>query len=194
MEQPELAVQPPAPSAGLSGCAPVRFRRFLAGVFIAIYAGSMGLFFAFYALGDVPQHPIAYFFTWDMFPGFFTESSRRIAVGKTQSGRYLQLLPGAYQQYRGGVNAALTHLDLEREGAVFRAAANRALELAADSCRQDPIVHVYLLERYWPDKFNYPAAQYEAWFGTAKPKRHSWRLRDEFDVSLAPPDAPSRQP
>ena len=50
------------------------------------YAAVSGYFACRHLLGDPLSHPTAYFFTWNMFPGYTTDTSRRTVVGLTASG------------------------------------------------------------------------------------------------------------
>lgn len=156
--------------------------RLIAATFIAAYLGATTVIFALHAIGDLGLHPVSYFFTWDMFPSFYYESLRRVAVGKTTGGRFLQLHPDQFQRYRGGVHGDLTRIDLDRSGASFRALVTQTAHRTAELHRHDPIAHIYLFERYWPEKFNLPTDLYEQWWGAPRPERSYWRLRDEFDV------------
>ena len=117
-----------------------------------------------------------------MFPTYSTESSRRVAVGQTASGRYVQLHPSPFQQYRGGAGGDLTRIELEQRGLFYRAAVEQTLNLTRAHQSGDPVSHAFLFEKYWPAKFNYPDALYEAWSGSPKPDRFSWRLVDEFET------------
>ena len=156
-------------------------RRWLASAGIACYLATLGTFFTWHAAGDWGVHPVAYFFTWDMFPSFYTESLRRLAVGRTADGRFVQVYPGPFDRYRGGVGNDLPRGDLDRSGNSFRLLATKTVDRTRDAHRDDPIVHVYLLERCWPEKFNLPADLYESWWGGPRPDRSCWRLREEFD-------------
>jgi hypothetical protein len=146
------------------------------------YLAALGGFLLQSALGDAALFPVSYFFTWDMFPSYYSESSRRVAVGKTNAGRYLQLHPSPREQYRGGVHGDLTRVELERRGFFYRAAVERSIEANAERELPDPIAHVFLFEKFWPAKFNYPADLYEAWSARSRPDRVSWRLVGEFDA------------
>ena len=168
----------PAGSGGnLSGW----IRRPLASLAIVIYLMALAGFLLQSSLGDTGLFPASYFFTWDMFPSYYAESSRRVAVGRTASGRYVELHPSLFQQYRGGVHGDLTHVELERRGLFFPAAVERTLQRSRHDA-DDPVQTVWLCEQYWPAKFNYPDDLYESWWGSRKPDRRSWRLLGEFDV------------
>ena len=155
--------------------------RALARLAIALYLTALAGFLLQSALGDAGLYPVSYFFTLDSFPSYYTESLRRVAVGRTASGRFVELHPSPFQQYRGGVHGELTRVDLERRGLFYRAAVEQALQ----RCRRDaddPVQQLTLLEQFWPAKFNYPDELYKSWWGSPKPDRRSWRLVDEFDV------------
>jgi hypothetical protein len=142
------------------------------------------------ALGDSRFFPVSYFFTWDMFPSHNSQAFRRIAVGETESGRYVQLYPSPREQFRRGAYRDLSRLDLDKRALFYRPVVEQTLSEYAERERDDPVRHVYLLEKFWPVKFNYPANLYEAWSGTARPDRVAWRLVGEFEARVN--DAPAR--
>ncbi|MGE5193176.1 MAG: hypothetical protein ACM3U2_11830 [Deltaproteobacteria bacterium] len=148
----------------------------------AAYLTALGGFLLQSVLGDAAPFPLSYFFTWDMFPSHNTRSLRRVAIDKTAAGKYVQLHPSPFQQYRGGVHGDLTHVELDARGLAYRDSVEQIVRLSGASRLSDPVAHVYLFEKYWPSKYNYPADLYEAWAGTPKPDRVAWRLIDEFDV------------
>lgn len=172
---------------GLSSSFAIRPRRAAATILAIAYLAALAGFLCLQALGDSGLAPLSYFFTWDMFPSYRSESFRRIAVGETASGKFVRVHPGPIQQCRGGVRGNLTRVELERRGFFYHAAIEQTLKTTVASRRNDPVRHVYLFERYWPAKFNYPPDLYKAWSGREKPNRSYWRLIEEFDVSEARP-------
>ena len=44
------------------------------------------------------------------------------------------------------------------------------------------IVQVYVIEKYWPLRFNFPNELYESLYGQPRPDRQYWRVIREFDV------------
>ena len=160
---------------------------------VAAYLAALGGFLLQSVLGDAAPFPLSYFFTWDMFPSHNTRSLRRVAVGRTAAGKYVQLHPSPFQQHRAGVHGDLTHVDLDARGLAYRDSVEQVVRLSGANRLFDPVTHVYLFEKYWPAKYNYPADLYEAWAGAPKPDRVAWRRIDEFDVTGAgtphdPPD------
>jgi hypothetical protein len=157
--------------------------RGFAWLALSIYLAALGGFLLQSVVGDTALFPLSYFFKWDMFPSYNTRGLRRVAIGKTAAGKYLQLHPGPFEQYRGGVHCDLTHVDLDARGLYYRTAVEQTLQRSGAGTSADRVAHVYLFEKLWPAKFNYPADLYEAWSGSPKPARATWRLIDEFDVA-----------
>jgi hypothetical protein len=152
-------------------------------VAVVIYLAALAGFLMQSALGDSGLFPLSYFFTWDMFPSYYTQSSRRVAVGRTASGRYVELHPSPFQQYRGGVRGDLSRVDLERRGLFYRAAVEQTLQRSRFDA-DDPMQQIWLCEQFWPVKFNYPDELYESWSaGGHKSNRRCWRVVGEFDVA-----------
>lgn len=145
-------------------------------------------------IGNAEPGFLAYLFTWDMFPYHYTESVRRVAVGRNAAGRIVQLVPSKLQQYRGGVHDDLTRADLERRGVYFRPLTKRVVGLQEMSGNADPVVEVRLYEQYWPAKFNWSPEQYAAIFGRGRPERRYWRLRERFTVDHGPVSEPGALP
>jgi hypothetical protein len=164
-------------------------RRVVIGLGVVAYLGTLGEFLLQSALGDAAPFPLSYFFTWDMFPSHNTRCLRRVAIGQSAGGKYLQLHPSPYLQYRGGVHGDLTRVDLDARGFFYQPAVEQTLKLSDSTSRPDPVTHVYLFEKSWPSKFNYPADLFQAWSGSSKPERVSWRLVSEFDVLPPGPNA-----
>src|SRR5262245_28566470 len=99
---------------------PGRWRAAGALLLISAYLAATAWFLWKHMLGDSVSHPIAYFFTWDMFPGYYTESLKRFAIGETTSGARLLVHPSPWDQFRGGIRGDLTRIDLERAGLFYR--------------------------------------------------------------------------
>lgn len=155
---------------------------------IGSYVGVSVIFLALHVLGDTRRYAVGYYFTWDMFPYFYCESTRTLAVGRTASGQFLELVPGPSERFRGGVQGDLNRADLDREGTFFRRLAERAARRVNERESFDPVVHVYLFENFWPAKFNLTDNLYQRWAAEEKPSvwQH-WRLRGEFDVPAERP-------
>jgi len=169
----------------------------LSGLFIGLCV-SLNLYYLTQNLiGDLPSGPLAYFFTWDMFPGYGCVSQRRMALGKTHSGEFVKLYPTFGQQFRRGVQrlpvlpAAIdpddlggySRADLDRSGLRFRQLVDHELLQAEPQLQNDPVEHVYLLETYWAKRLNLPDDLYLSWSGSPKPEGRYWRVVDDYTAS-----------
>jgi len=162
-------------------------KRVAAGAGAVVYLSAIAAFLFQSVVGDSAYFPLSYFFTWDMFPAHNTNSMRRVAVGKTAARKFVQLHPSPRDQYRQGVDRDFTRVDLEGRGFFYRPIVEKTLQTTGGGDSADPVTHVYLCERYWPAKFNYPAEMYEAWSGTPRPNRTFWRVLEEFEVPARHP-------
>src|SRR5579872_454251 len=124
-----------------------RLRRIAAAVAAAVYLFALAGFFFESVLGDSRFMPLSYFFKWDMFPAHESESVRRVAVGRTASGRYLQVIPSPLQQFRGGAHGDLTRIELDRRGVFNRAVIEQTLRATAASRSDDAIEQVFVFEK-----------------------------------------------
>ncbi|MCH8830048.1 MAG: hypothetical protein IID45_10780 [Planctomycetes bacterium] len=167
----------------MRGRVPVRVRRIAAVVVVLLYVGVSALFGVRHLLGDSLSHPTAYFFTWDMFPGYATDSSRRYFVGMTRSSRYVQLLPSSNEQFHWGINNDVRRIDIDRRAENFLPALRRSVQRYNREHPDDPISLVVLVERYWPFKFNLPDDLYESAYGEPNPHRKYWRM---MPINLRP--------
>lgn len=149
---------------------------------IAVYLAAHVSVFWLNLLGDVQRHPIVYFFTWDMFPGSYDVSTRRVAIAQTRSGTYYQVYPNAAQRFRGGVNGDMTRADRDRSGVRFRTLVEHELARQQPRFKEDPIVRVSLVEQFWPSRLNLPEDMGEAWAGQPARDVRYWRVLDTVDA------------
>lgn len=171
--------------------APFLARRIGGACVIVAYLAASAWFLYLHVLGDVGWHPVTYFFTWDMFPGYSTTSARRVVVGQTQSRRYVQLIPGPNEQFRWGVAGDLPRFDIlpavDQGPPVERLmdAIDAALARTHPQHIDDPIVFVDILEEYRPSHFNLPEDLYRQEYGVDRPERRYWRSLGSARVDLA---------
>jgi hypothetical protein len=76
----------------------------------------------------------------------------------------------------------LTRFDLPRNDAALRKAVAEHFAAHPPAGRDDPISYVFLVEKYWPVRFNLPDDLYESEFGEANPHRVAYRILDEGPV------------
>jgi hypothetical protein len=148
-----------------------RAKQFAAGCVIVAYLLTTVFFLGRHVLGDSASHRVAYFWTWDMFPGYTSTATRRVAIGETTGGQFVQLYPSAAQQFHWGVGGDMTRLDMlpsvegERAAAWFLAAVQETLERTTTTTTDDPIARIYLVEEYWPLRYNLSDDLYEDVYG-----------------------------
>jgi len=156
-------------------------RRFGPVLVIGLYLGLTGYFLLFQILGVPVESPVGYFWTWDMFPTHECFSVRSVAIGRTATGKFVKIFPGPAQRYRWGAGGGLTRT--ERNPDAGERLIQKTLTLRADADASDPIVYAYLMEQYWPVRFNYPDKLYDSLYDRPHPNRRYWRIVREFDVS-----------
>ncbi len=164
----------------------VSFRRLLVVGFVLIYLAMGGMFFYFHLLGDSTKWPrMAYFWTWDMFPNYPSFSARRMALGQTQSGKFVKVFPTEKIRFRRGGHRHLTRFDLPRNNAALRIATEQTLQAVSavsPVAAKDRVTYVFLVENYWPVRFNLPDDLYQKTYDEENPHRRAWRILDEGSV------------
>ena len=172
-----------------SRCFVIRARqRLLPGLLIIVWIGAAVYFFGLHVLGDTGRHAFGYFWTWDMYPGYATVSSRRIVLAQTDGGQWLRLLPDRRQRFRlyaetgdhrddGGipVPAGPSRFDLNPQLRWIELAVEQALDRRA-SGSDDRVSELYVVDRYWPVRFNLPDELHRRAYGQPNPRRRYWRV------------------
>jgi hypothetical protein len=169
-----------------------RIRRAGVLLFCAAYLLTTAWFTLRHVLGDSLSHPVAYFFTWDMFPGYVTESSRRMVVGHTQDERFVKLLPSESHRFRWGINNEVSRLDVDRNAKNLEWAIEQSVGEYNDAHSKSPIKSVLIVEQYWPSRFNLPDDLHREHYGEPNPHRRYWRFL-EVSVGQAFQPDPNRQ-
>jgi hypothetical protein len=157
-------------------------RRGLVVGFILAYLGAGLFFFYGQVLGDTGRFALGYLWTWDMFPNYPSYSTRRFALGQTRSGEYLMVFPSAKVRHRRGGHGDISRFDLPRNDAALRKAVSDHFQAHPPEAMEDPGSYVFLVERYWPVKFNLPDELYEARYGEPNPRRAAYRILDEGSI------------
>jgi|GEM_PF-1897781 len=147
-------------------------------LFCTAYLFATAWFGVRHVLGDSLSHPGAYFFTWDMFPGYVTETSRRMVVGHTWDGRFVKLLPENSHRFRWGIHNDVSRVDIDRNPRNLERAIERSVGEYNRAHAKSPIESVLVVEQYWPSRFNLPDDLYRQSYGEANPRRRYWRFID----------------
>jgi hypothetical protein len=150
-------------------------------LFCAAYLLATAWFAIRHVLGDSLSHPAAYFFTWDMFPGYATESSRRMIVGYTRDDRFVKLLPDESHRFRWGINDEVSRFDVDRNDVNFKTAIARSVRDYNREHRRAPVDKVLFVVQYWPSRFNLPDDLYRRAYGEPNPHRRYWQ---SYEVSI----------
>lgn len=126
-------------------------KRWLASGTIAAYLSVMFYGLAAHALNYKPNsHPSMYYIVWDMFCGWSAFSSRTHVIGQGESGRYYQLSPPPWGEFRPFGDLGRQHYD------PFM---NHTPAIAINTLRHtqhEPIQQMYVVEETWAKKFNLP--------------------------------------
>lgn len=149
----------------------------------AAYLAVNGYFMLRHMVGDSNSAKAAYFFTWDMFPGYFTESTRTIIVGVTEDGRHVQLVPAAGDRYSAGLNDSVSRIDWMLRESDVRPVLDRALRRYNAENPETPIRRVLVVQQFWPIKFNLPDDLYRTEYGVDNPRRKYWRVIGRWSVA-----------
>lgn len=160
----------------------IGLRRLLVLGFLVAYLSAGGWYLYRHLLGDTSQSAYGYFWTWDMFPNYPSFSARRFALGQTRSGRFVRVFPTEQIRFRRGAQRNLTRFDLPRNDSILRTAVAETFQSRPPEQMDDPITYVFLVEKYWPVRFNLPDDLYQEAYGEENPQRHSWRILDEGRV------------
>lgn len=165
----------------------MRMRRAAVILVCVTYVAISLAFGVRHLLGDSSSHPTAYFFTWDMFPGYATESSRRSMLGATESGRHVRLLPAANHHFRWGIHGNVQRIDVDRRPRNSLPQLTVQKDAYNKQHPEDPIINVVIADQYWPAKFNLPDDIYESHYGQPNPHRKYWRIVESVPVDDARP-------
>jgi hypothetical protein len=148
-----------------------RAKLLAAGCIVVAYLLTTVYFFGRHVLGDSLSHRVAYFWTWDMFPGYTSTATRHVAIGETADGEFVQLYPSESQQFRWGIDGDMTRIDMlpsvegEISASWFLAAVKSTLERTRTATDDDPITRIYLAEEYWPLRYNLSDDLYDDVYG-----------------------------
>lgn len=151
-------------------------KRSLAVCTIACYVGALVYGVASYAVGfKVNQSPGMYFFVWDMFSGWAAYEERLKIVGEGESGRFYQLSPPPWGDYRPFGDLSRHHYD---------SFANHTGSIAANTLRHtkhEPMVRVFVVQEVWSKKYNLPDELWAAKYPEPKEPHVYYHLRQVRD-------------
>ncbi len=139
-------------------------KRWLASTFIVLYLCALSYGIFSHALSfKTGSHPAMYFVVWDMFCGWSAYSHRLHVVGEGESGRYYELAPGPWGEVQPFGDLERRHYDV-RGLVAGRLAAN-----TLDKTSHEPITRMFVVEEWWPKKYNLPENVWALRFDDPKP-------------------------
>jgi hypothetical protein len=138
-------------------------KRWMTHLGIGAYLLAMAAGFVSHTLDfQTDCHPIMYFLIWDMFCGWSGYEGRMELIGEGESGKYYELAPCPWGEFHPYGYLDRHNYDPNQTNGF--SLANNCLEHTT----HEPMVRLFVIEVEYPKKFNFPDAQYEAYYG--KPK------------------------
>lgn len=160
-------------------------RKLPALTFLILYTATIAWYFVRHVEGDPGRSAFAYFWTWDMYPHYEAESVRRLVLGRTERGTYVQLLPTPRDRFRWGNHDQATRYDLDRRELHLKTTTAAAVNRYGVAPSHGSLREVLVIDRYWPVRFNLADDLYRETYGKANPRREYFRVVAEADVSAA---------
>jgi hypothetical protein len=120
-------------------------------------------------------HPAMYFIVWDMFCGWSAYEDRIHIIGEGESGKYYQLSPGPWGEFKPFGDLGRQHYD---------PFASHAMTIAANTLRyskHEQIDRVYVVQEVWAKKFNLPDRLWAERYPEPKERYSYFHLRKVFD-------------
>jgi len=117
------------------------------------------------------RHPTMYYIVWDMFCGWSAYSIRTHIVGEGVSGKYYELAPGPWGEYKPYGNLGRRHYDTTGDS---------WLEIAMntlDKTDHEPMLRILCIEETWCKKYNLPDAIWDQRYEEPKDFHNYFRLR-----------------
>lgn len=171
----------------------MRISRLPAVLFVAAYLAVTAWYLVRQIAGDPGRSPLAYFFTWDMFPSYETESVRRQILGFDAEGRAWRLVPGPGDRFRWGNHGDAARTDLDRRDVLAHRAAEVELRRWRTRAGAPTLVRVAIVERYLPLSQNVDRTPTLDTIGQGE-ARWYWRTVAEADLDAATPDSEGSNP
>ncbi|MCH9655526.1 MAG: hypothetical protein K0U86_20060 [Planctomycetes bacterium] len=117
------------------------------------------------------RHPSMYYIVWDMFCGWSAFSIRTHIIGEGISGKYYELAPGPWGEYKPYGNLGRRHYDTTGD-AWLRMAMN-----ALDKTEHEPMLRILCIEEAWCKKYNLPDSIWDQRYEEPKDFHNYFRLR-----------------
>lgn len=150
-------------------------KRWITHTFIAAYlaALSWGILAHTVSFGT-GSHPGMYYVVWDMFCGWSAYSSRNIIIGQGESGKYYQLAPGPWGEFRPFGSLGRRNYDVQ---------GGHSPKLALNALRHtkhEPITRIIVVEECWAKQYNLPDDLWARQFDDEKDVHKYYQVRHVF--------------
>jgi hypothetical protein len=144
-------------------------KRWLTNTTVAVYL--LALHTVGYGTGS---HPVMYFLVWDMFGGWASYESRMMIIGQGESGKYYELAPGPWGEFKPFGAIGRRHYD---------PLGGHAPKLALNAIRHtkhEPITRVIVIEECWAKKYNLPDHLWKERYEEPKERQAYYNVRHIF--------------
>ncbi|MFK7778494.1 MAG: hypothetical protein QM501_10355 [Gimesia sp.] len=147
-------------------------KRGLISLTIASYIGILvfGIFSHTFSY-KTGRHPTMYYIVWDMFCGWSAFSIRTHIVGEGISGKFYELAPGPWGEYKPYGNLGRRHYDTTGD-AWLKMAMN-----TLDKTDHEPMLRILCIEEAWCKKYNLPDSIWDQRYESPKDFHNYYRLR-----------------
>jgi hypothetical protein len=126
-------------------------KRWLTGLGITAYLGALLFGVVAHAANfHDGSHPSMYFLVWDMFCGWSAYETRTHVVGQGVSGKFYELAPGPWGDYRPYSNISRQHYDS------FNLHQGTLALNCLKHTEHEPMTRLYVVEEVWAKKYNLP--------------------------------------
>jgi hypothetical protein len=150
-------------------------KKWLINSTIAVYLLALSWGILAHAVGyGTGAHPVMYFLVWDMFGGWASYESRIVIIGEGESGKYYELAPGPWGEFRPFGNIGRRNYD---------PLGGHAPKLALNAIRQtshEPITRVIVVEACWAKKYNLPDNLWKLRYEEPKDRKTYYNVRHVF--------------
>ena len=147
-------------------------KRWLTHLTIVAYLGVLSWGVAAHAVSyKVGVHTSMYFIVWDMFCGWASHASRLQIIGQGESGKYYELGPGPWGQFKPFGDIGRRHYD------AFGVHIPRMAINCLKHTKHEPMVRVYVVEECWPKKYNLPDRVWRQRHNEPKEVQHYYHVR-----------------
>lgn len=147
-------------------------KRLLAVGTIVVYLSVLAMGLGSHALNyKTGAHPTMYFIVWDMFCGWSAYEDRTHIIGQGESGKYYDLAPAPWGDYRPFGDVARHHYD---------PFSMHMGTLALNTLRHtehEPIQQIFVVQETWAKKFNLPDELWAERYPEPKDKHSYFHIR-----------------